>query len=307
MKKGLKALLIVAVCMIAVGIIMCASSLLFIRDLESGDYTSKLSESVNRVLHRFGVDDDVEVSLGSDHFGVYGSSKRQFGSGDTDSVTGGEVNRVTAADVHSIEINWVDGDIEIYSAEDSDEIVFTEEYSGKAEPLEYTLEGDRLIIDYTRSTRAFIGINLNSIWGAKSLKVGIPASLRGELRRLSVDTVSSKCVVSDQIADKLYINTVSGKIEADGDFKEIQADSVSGRVDIVCGILPDDMDIDTVSGGVHLTLPENDGFSVEFDSVSGDLKSELALSRSDERYTYKNGGPDFAVDTVSGDLNINVK
>ncbi|MBR7081794.1 MAG: DUF4097 family beta strand repeat protein [Oscillospiraceae bacterium] len=307
MKKGIKALLIVAVCMIAVGIIMCASSLLFIRNLDYGEYSTKISESVNRVLHRLGVDDDVEVSLGSYHFGVYGSSKRQFGSGDTDSVTGGEVNRVPAADVHSIEINWVDGDIEICSAEDSDEIVFTEEYSGNSEPLEYTLEGGRLIIDYCKATRSFIGINLNNLWDAKSLKVSIPASLRGELRRLSVDTVSSKCVVSDQGADKLYINTVSGKIEADGDFREIDADSVSGRVDITCGTLPDDMDIDTVSGGVRLTLPENDGFSVEFDSVSGDLKSDLALARFEERYTYKNGGPDFAVDTVSGDLNINVK
>lgn len=61
-----------------------------------------------------------------------------------------------------------------------------------------------------------------------------------------------------------------------------------------------EVSISSVSGNISLEIPENNGFRVQYNTVSGDLTSEFNL----DNYTYKRDSAEVIVKTTSGDLNI---
>jgi DUF4097 and DUF4098 domain-containing protein YvlB len=64
--------------------------------------------------------------------------------------------------------------------------------------------------------------------------------------------------------------------------------------------------ISTVSGDAELSIPENDGFTVKYEKVSGDFECEFPITTSKNTGTYKDGGASFSMSTVSGDLDLNL-
>ena len=56
--------------------------------------------------------------------------------------------------------------------------------------------------------------------------------------------------------------------------------STSGKVELELLHCPGELDVETTSGDVTLTLPADSGFRLEYDHTSGDLRnSEIPLSR----------------------------
>lgn len=81
--------------------------------------------------------------------------------------------------------------------------------------------------------------------------------------------------------------------------------SVSGDLSIQSAICPDSINLDTTSGNMKIEIPENNGFTLHFSSVSGDLKNDFPVTSSSGDYSiYKNGGSDIKMNSVSGDGNI---
>ena len=69
------------------------------------------------------------------------------------------------------------------------------------------------------------------------------------------------------------------------------------------------MELNTVSGDTRLYLPDNDGFTLRYQRVSGDVRSDFNLktSLSDKSGTavyLEGGGRNYSMQTVSGDLRI---
>ena len=64
------------------------------------------------------------------------------------------------------------------------------------------------------------------------------------------------------------------------------------------------VDIGTVSGGITLGLPENDGFNARYSSVSGRFNSEFPVEMSGKHGIYKNGDIEISLGTVSGGIKI---
>ena len=146
----------------------------------------------------------------------------------------------------------------------------------------------------------------------------------GDYDRLQVSTASGDVrVESLDSARETEIETDSGRIEVSGDCGELSLDSSSGDitaavtardvgVDTTSGEVtlellscPEELDVDTASGDVELTLPEDSGFRLEFDHASGDLeKCDFPLSRDKGLYIAGDGRADFSVETASGDLSI---
>jgi DUF4097 and DUF4098 domain-containing protein YvlB len=133
---------------------------------------------------------------------------------------------------------------------------------------------------------------------SKTLTIEVPASLIGSLSKLEIDTVSAGIDVSgvygtqtdletvsggidcadiavDKLdlsstsgsiacentrARKLDLDNVSGSIRAEGEFEEIDSESVSGSTRLSCATAPSKIDVDGVSGSITVSLPDSAEF-----------------------------------------------
>ena len=200
-----------------------------------------------------------------------------------------------AEDVNSAEINWVSGDIEIRQS-GSDVLSVTEKDRDlpEAKKLHWLLDGDRLIIQYCRS--GYVG----RLPKGKTLTVEVPDgidltvnSVSGDVKAeggqtyssVLIDTVSGDASVELAACDEMDFNTVSGKVTIDAD---------------KC----DGMDISTVSGKIELlSLPEQ-GASVKFSSVSGNLRTQREYTEKGNKKIFGSGDCSINAETVSGNLEI---
>ncbi len=238
-----------------------------------------------------------------------------------------------ATAVSRLDIGWVAGSVEI-SSYDGDKIQVTESASRaqeENEKLRWKLEDGVLHLRYC----AVGTCNMQ----AKSLTVLVPAALclerlevgvtsaqltmdslvvdgailydgvsgaveirNYECERLHIGTVSGEAVLSGR-PQRLEYSSVSGGVRAEGlpEGCTVETDTVSGSVELRFAGCPGEIEGDSTSGSFTLFLPEDAGFRLDFDSVSGDLDCDFPSLKG----VY--GGEDrFEMDisTTSGDLNI---
>ena len=150
---------------------------------------------------------------------------------------------------------------------------------------------------------------------------------------VEIETVSGNVGVVDGTWGKVELSTVSGAIELAGDADSAGIETTSGKTDIagalgalefasVSGnlILSSEralrLDAKTTSGGIDLTLPESDGFTLTHETTSGALETDLtgregtliACGDHFTRYTVPaldgGGTSELEISTVSGTLTI---
>lgn len=124
---------------------------------------------------------------------------------------------------------------------------------------------------------------------------------------LSADTVSGTMRFSGVKAETAGLNTVSGAISLEGAVEELSTNGISGSVSAELSRCPDSVDMDSVSGSLTLQLPENEGFEVDFSSVSGKFTSDFPTTGSSGksgRAMYASGKSSFSFSTTSGDIRI---
>lgn len=265
-----------------------------------------------------------------------GSTKFTYSNADAYSVGNGAV---PADRINHIEINWINGSVELKEYDGSD-IKFEENIlSSEEEKLRYITDGKNLIIQFCKS-----GVYTN-LTLSKTLTVYVPTSAYGNilstdissasanislsgmrLADMKLSSVSGKIMISDAVAgdvkadsvsgsvtvtntsaSEVEIDTTSGSIDFEGSAEKIDVDSVSGSIKLTLGNCPQKIDCDTTSGKVTVILPDNDGFTAKLDTVSGNIETNFSCEISRKRIVYKNGGADFEFDTVSGDVVINKK
>ncbi len=124
---------------------------------------------------------------------------------------------------------------------------------------------------------------------------------------IDVENVSGYVNLTETNAETIDAETVSGNVEIMGTVKELSADSVSGTVFLCTDEAPQTAEISTVSGEIKFELPENDGFYIDFDSVSGKVTSEFPLIISNGKQVYGNGAGRYDFETVSGNAYIEMK
>ncbi len=226
-------------------------------------------------------------------------------------------NGEITATVTEVEISWIDDGVEVKYYDGNTvkiEEKADEEIPQKLE-LRYLAEGGKLIIQFASNGRHDIR-NLH-----KDLTVLFPQST--QLEKLKIENVSGD--IHSEVAVKNFtasgvsgdieignvsrsaaIHSVSGNVEVKaGSLNSVKAESVSGDVSLYIGGITS-ANVNTVSGTVNLFVPENLGFTLTFDTVSGDFYSSLATTQSGDTYTRLEGGVAISIDTVSGDVNIAV-
>ena len=188
----------------------------------------------------------------------------------------------------------------------------------------------------------FNWFDLDANMPAKTLVVEVPASLVGTLKDLNIDVVSANVdisgvygtetdidTVSGEItctdvsvnklnlgstsgrivcentkAQELNLNNVSGSIRAEGEYAEIDAETVSGEVRLSLSTAPSKINVDGVSGSITIALPETAGFAARLDTVSGSISCDLPGTIGSDLVVVGDGSGDYRFGTVSGSLRI---
>lgn len=250
-----------------------------------------------------------------------------------------------SAQIQNIEIDWVSGKVNLIPYDG--DTVKVEEFSvndiEEKYELRWRVKENTLYIKPCESTGTW---NLANKIPTKTLCVYLPEALAANMNKIEIDTASAwisvtgvtateidtatasgdtwfeKCTVTnlnienvsgytnctEVNAEKIDAETVSGNIDVLGNVKTFDAESVSGTVYYgSSSVAPDSADISTVSGEIKLRLPDNDGFNIRFDSVSGKITSDFPLTINGGDKTYGNGNRSYDLETVSGNVNIELE
>lgn len=256
-------------------------------------------------------------------FNLFGNSGLNYNDSDY-TIGDGEVDK---NDVDSIQVDWLAGNVIVVPYEEgntnSDVVTFSEESNTQLDEdyeMRYKVEDGVLKIMFAKSNVKFIGIfkSLN-----KDLTIQLPADMT--LSDVTIDTVSANINIENiKAGNQIDLETVSGNIEGanitannidaetvsgkirwtDGSFQSVDAESVSGAINASFATMPSDIKVETVSGSMTLGLPENEGFKVDYDKVSGDFDCEFNVKINKNMAMYKNGVNKIKMNTVSGDMNI---
>ncbi len=255
----------------------------------------------------------IRVGKNGDDF-MLGFTSYRYDNPESYIVGGGEINE----NINSAEIEWISGEVNIFTY-DSDKIIIEEtKVSDEANVLRYKVENGKLKIHYGKSEWKLGFSNLPK----KTLTVKIPKSMAESFLKLEIDVtsadtningiktnsleidnVSGKTTINGVTANDFDLSTVSGDVNAKGSFTNLEFESVSGKINLTSETVLKKVECDSTSGDTTLRIPEN-GFTAEFDSVSGDFNSDFGTVKKGNKYTSGDGSAEFEFDTVSGDVTI---
>lgn len=125
---------------------------------------------------------------------------------------------------------------------------------------------------------------------------------------LNISSTSGEISAERIEAKKVKLSTVSGEIEVLGKYDEITANSTSGEIDLTAEKMVELADLSSVSGELTLAIPENDGMTIEYSSVSGIFSTDFdfggVIGKKKNTGVYKEGGANIEFSTTSGSMNL---
>ena len=165
-------------------------------------------------------------------------------------------------------------------------------------------------------------LNVNSVSGklrldsdAKEVEVDSVSGnieLTGKAERGHLETVSGN-VRARGLGGQIKFETVSGDVDAEnGDYREISAGTVSGNINLRGKPSKDArVDVETMSGDVHLYLPADVSAHLRGSTFSGSIRTDFGSVKEEDHGPGSNldatvGGGDARINlqTFSGDMEI---
>ena len=217
----------------------------------------------------------------------------------------------------SIDIEWISGSVsvELYDGEGIEMKEALADGSAVSVPMEWRVDEDDSTLDILsqpqllsvseekhltiKLPRSMVlhELDINTVSAAVSVDLTDEDTLT--LAELDVTSVSGAVSVNAANAAGISLSTTSGVISGSVRTQELEADSVSGGVDLTLDVLPTELDIETSSGPVTLTIPSGTAVSslpVELRTPSGQFSSDIPV-------THTKDAP-WEFQTVSGDVTI---
>jgi len=117
--------------------------------------------------------------------------------------------------------------------------------------------------------------------------------------RLDASSVSGAVGLTGAHVTALDISTTSGRTIAEGEFERIDVSTISGGTTIRSRVVPERMDISSVSGAIDIYIPNSGEITVNHSAVSGRFSSAVPVIMQGRTATYN-------FTSVSGNTNIHV-
>lgn len=233
----------------------------------------------------------------------------------------GEKNSFHASEISEIKIEWVSGDILIQPGS-SDQITvdedgnFDEKYA-----MVLKQQGNELKISFCQDGFTnFIGINsTNNLskdltitvpvdWVCESLKIEA-ASATVEVNDLTIrevdfDGASGTCEFENCTVNEIDIDTASGDVKFIGSLDILDCDAASASVYAVLSNTPNRLDMDTMSGDLDITLPEDAGFALSLEAATKDFQTDFETTMKNGNYVCGDGSCRININALSGDVTI---
>lgn len=244
-----------------------------------------------------------------------------FGMGNTGITDGigGTQGSVPADEIRNIEIDWVAGTITLIPDENATEINFYEDGNVATDhQMVWKQSGDTLSIQYEQS-KVYVGIQVTE--ASKNLTITVPAgwichSLEIDaasaevqvvdltLGEVDFDGASGICSFENCIVDELEVDTASGDLFYNGQLETLKVSSMSANCEVVLTNAPKQIDMDSMSGDLFLTLPEDCGFSVDMNAMSSDFSTDFETVTTNGRHVHGDGRCRIDIEAMSGDVCI---
>lgn len=228
---------------------------------------------------------------------------------------------VDAASIRDMEIEWAAGSIVIKPMDITEIRISEEGASQSSDPMVWKVKDGKLVIQYSRNTDHDFGISLLQGKDVKNLTIQVPrdwscnsleidaASASLEVRDLTIremefDGASGTCIFNNCTVENLDLDTASGDVLFKGSLTQMECDAASANIILELSSIPKSLDLDTASGNLDLTLPENAGFTVTMDTMSGEFTSDFTTTQRNGGYVAGNGRCRIDVDAMSGNVII---
>lgn len=218
----------------------------------------------------------------------------------------------------AIDIEWVSGqvNVELYDGEGIQLSETMMDGSDAALKMEWQVNEDKGTLDIrsqpqlmsateekrlvVRLPRSLVLHGLN----IKTVSAGVSVDLTDEdtltLQELDVTSVSGEISVYAANAGEISLSTTSGSISGSVRTQKLEADSVSGSIDLALDIMPTELEAETSNGSIVMqlcdlsTLPSP--LPVEFKTTSGKLSSDVTFTAVEDAA--------WEFQTVSGNVEL---
>ena len=212
---------------------------------------------------------------------------------------------LAASDVSELNIDWVSGTVTI-EAYDGTEVAISETSEDAltdSTTMHYYLESDgTLNIRFGIPGMKSQGENLPD----KNLLVRVPRTLR--LDEVEMNGLGRSIQMDSVRCSTLEMNSVSRQITLNEcEIKDIEVNSVSSNVEATFSKMPEGIELNNVSGSTVLYVPEDAGFTLEYNGLVSNFFSELPVVRRGKKKVIGNGACAIECNSVSGELAIKVK
>ena len=123
---------------------------------------------------------------------------------------------------------------------------------------------------------------------------------------LTAHTTSGKISLESAVGIDSDVSTVSGSIGIKGTFQNLRAKTVSGSISAVTDVLIDEVRLESVSGSVELTVPEDTSAKVNYSSISGNFNTSFNNGASGKKgeISIGAGAGEIRFSTTSGSMSL---
>ena len=226
-------------------------------------------------------------------------------------------NKFNAGEIDRLKIEWAAGSIVLVPVE-GNKISITEELLGGDESMVLKKDGSTLYVQYCEgavgisfgsgSLKKNLYITVPQDWECKELEIdAASATVQGEyltVRELASSTASGTHTFTNCQVGTMKMETVSGDLNFTGTLEKLDFNGVSAQLDLALTNAPKSIELESVSGDLNLTLPESCGFTVDKDTVSGRVSSELPTTEQNGKIVYADGHCEIEVEGVSASVHI---
>lgn len=223
-----------------------------------------------------------------------------------------------AEEVDRMKIAWAAGRIVIVPTE-GDEITVTEELLGGDKTMVLKKDGSTLYVEFcednislsfgsNNNLKKNLYISVPQDWDCKELEIDA-ASATVQVENLTIEQVESSTAsgshtFTDCRVETMKMETVSGNLDFTGSLGKLDFNGVSAQANLVLSNQPKSIQLESVSGDLNLTLPEGCGFTVDKDTLSGRVSSELETVEKDGKMVHGDGSCEIEVEGVSSSVHI---